>query len=154
KTYAMTGWRVGYLVATRPVAEVVVRMQEATMSCVSSVSQAAALAALAGPQDCVGEMRSAYRRRRDLVVDALGAAGVSIPRPSGAFYAMVPVGGDSRAGAISLAEQGVAVAPGTAFGTVASDHVRVSLASADAALREGVARIVAWRQGARDRASA
>ena len=142
KTYAMTGWRVGYAVASRPVIDLMTKVLESNSSCVSTVSQHAALAALTGPQDCVQEMVGAYRRRRDLVCDILREPGLLGAVPDGAFYVMAdvaPSGMNSRDFALRLLrERRVGVAPGTAFGTVASDAVRISLASSDAHLREGV----------------
>ena len=103
KTYAMTGWRVGYMAAPREIAATLGHIQEPFISCVSGVSQAAALAALQGPQDCVREMREAYRTRRDLVVNLLADAGIAVVPPGGAFYQMLPLapGADSRLAAIS-----------------------------------------------------
>ena len=146
KTYAMTGWRVGYLVANPQLVETIVKLQEPTISSVSSVTQAAATAALTGPQDVVATMCSAYRQRRDLVLDLLRRAGMDPIVPKGAFYQMVPLtpGTDSRGAALELVERGVAVAPGTAFGSVAADQLRISLASNEESLRGGVARILDW----------
>ncbi|HEX8931247.1 MAG TPA: aminotransferase class I/II-fold pyridoxal phosphate-dependent enzyme [Actinomycetota bacterium] len=146
KTYAMTGWRVGYVAAPSWLAPTLWTVQEPLVSCVSAVSQAAALAALEGPQDCVGEMRDAYRRRRDLVVALLGRAGIEVPPPRGAFNLMLPFapGVDGRLAALDLVEHGVATAPGTAFGEVARSHTRLSLASSEEVLSEAVERLVAW----------
>jgi aspartate/methionine/tyrosine aminotransferase len=146
KTYAMTGWRVGYLAAHPAIATTLAHLQEPFISCVSEVSQAAALAALLGPQECVGEMCRAYRDRRDTVIHVLDQAGIGVVRPGGAFYLMLPLapGADSGGAAVSLVDHGVAVAPGTAFGRVAADHLRISLASSEATLREAVERITTW----------
>lgn len=148
KTYAMTGWRVGYVAAPAWLAPTLWKLQEPLISCVSQVCQAAAIAALEGPQDCVAEMREAYRRRRDLVVARLADAGIPVQEPHGAFYLMLPLapGADGRRAALDLVEHGVAVAPGTAFGDQAADHARVSLAAGEATLAEGVARLVAWHR--------
>jgi aspartate aminotransferase/aminotransferase len=112
---------------------------------VSTISQIAAEAALDGPQDCVPEMNAAYRRRRDLVVDILREADMLISEPAGAFYIVADVS-RSRLGSRDFAlrllrERGVAVAPGSAFGEVAKGAVRISLASSDQDLREGVGRL-------------
>lgn len=146
KTYSMTGWRVGYAACPRPLAQLLGTIQEPMLSCISAVSQYAALAALQGPQDGVAQKLEIYRSRRDLVSAMLGDGGFEPVRPAGAFYQMVPLarGSDSRLAALDLVERGVATAPGTAFGTVASDHLRVSLAASEAALREGIARLVDW----------
>jgi aspartate/methionine/tyrosine aminotransferase len=146
KTYAMTGWRIGYVAAPPWLAPSLWKLQEPLISCVSEVSQAAAVAALEGPQDCVAEMRDAYRRRRDLVVGMLTDAGIEVTPPHGAFYLMLPFapGVDGRLAALDLVEHGVSVAPGSAFGEAARGHARISLASGERVLAEAVGRIVDW----------
>jgi aspartate aminotransferase len=148
KNYAMTGWRVGYVAVPKPLAVLLTTIQEPLVSCISAVSQYAALAALDGPQDCVAEMRAAYQARRDLMVSLLTEAGFDVVRPSGAFYQMLPFapGVDSRAAALDLVDNGVAVAPGTAFGSVAADHARLSLASSEQTISGAVERIAAWAE--------
>jgi aspartate/methionine/tyrosine aminotransferase len=144
KTYAMTGWRLGYAVAPRELAMLLARAQEPVVSCPSTVAQKAAEAALAGPQDAVGEMRDAYRRRRDLALAALDAHGVSYVRPRGAFYVLADVGGPGDAFARRLLEEdGVAVVPGGAFGAGGEGMVRVSLTAADEVVAAGVERLAA-----------
>lgn len=146
KTYAMTGWRVGYIAAPSWLAPTLVKLQEPLLSCLPAPCQAAALAALRGPQDIVTTMRETYRHRRDVVVELLDAASWPVRSPDGAFYLLVPLatGADGRAAAFDLVDHGVAVAPGTAFGDVARDHLRVSLASSEEDLRRGIERLVAW----------
>ena len=146
KTYSMTGWRVGYAACPRPLAELLGTLQEPMLSCISGVSQYAALAALAGPQDGVARKREIYRQRRDLVGGLLRDGGFAAVRPAGAFYQMVPLapGTDSRRAALDLVENGVATAPGSAFGEVAADQLRLSLAASEEALRDGIGRLVAW----------
>ena len=148
KTYSMTGWRVGYAACPRPLAELLGTLQEPMLSCISGVSQYAALAALQGPQDGVARKREVYRARRDLVGDLLRDGGFDAVRPAGAFYQMVPLapGTDSRQAALDLVEHGVATAPGSAFGEVAADQLRLSLAASEEALRGGIERLVAWAQ--------
>jgi aspartate/methionine/tyrosine aminotransferase len=142
KSYAMTGWRVGYAVAPASVAPLLARAQEPLVASASTVSQKAAEAALTGPQDVVGEMRDTYRRRRDRAVALLDSAGVGYVRPAGAFYLMVDVGGPGDAFAERLLrERRVAVVPGGAFGAEAADMVRVSLAAADEAVETGLERL-------------
>lgn len=155
KTYAMTGWRVGYLVAPTWLAPTVAKLQEPLLSCVADPMVAGALAALEGPQDAVAEMRAAYRSRRDLMVDLLARGGITTTPPRGAFYLMLPLapGADGRRAALDLVEHGVSAAPGSAFGDVARDHLRLSLASEEHQLREGVARLLPWYErtdGGRD----
>jgi aspartate aminotransferase/aminotransferase len=146
KTYAMTGWRIGYLAATPELAALVAKTEEAIVACPAGVSQAAAEAALTGPQDCVVAMRDAYRRRRDAAVGALRDAGLLINVPRGAFYVLADVSAatsDTVAFARSLVvEHGVAVAPGATFGP-GSATVRISLASPEAVIDEGITRLAA-----------
>jgi len=145
KTYAMTGWRMGYVAGSTALLDTVTKVLESNSSCVSTITQVAGEAALEGPQDCVTEMNAAYRRRRDAVVQILRDAELFITKPKGAFYCMAditPSGLGSRDFAFKLLrERGVAVAPGSAFGEVAKDAVRISLASSDADLKEGVGRL-------------
>ena len=148
KTYAMTGMRVGYLVAPDRVAPTTAKMQEPLIACVNAPAQHAALAALRGPQDFVETMRCAYQARRDAAAAQLDAAGVRYLLPHGAFYLWVDVrdrtGGDVHTWALRLLrEHGVAVAPGTTFGPRGEGWVRVSLATAQEDLLEGLRRLVA-----------
>lgn len=145
KTYAMTGWRLGYAVAARPLAAQIAKLQEPFVSCASAVSQKAGEAALSGPQDCVREMVDEYRRHRDQAAGILTTAGVPFFKPQGAFYTMVDIsasGLDSYAFARRLLQEAhVAVAPGATFGPSAASHVRISLASPAGAVAEGVGRL-------------
>ncbi|MGH7762904.1 MAG: pyridoxal phosphate-dependent aminotransferase [Candidatus Dormibacteraceae bacterium] len=146
KTYSMTGWRIGYVTGSAELIDTATKVLESNSSCVSTISQVAAEAALVGPQDCVGEMVAAYRQRRDIVVEILKEAELFIAEPAGAFYCMAdvsPSGLQAREFASSLLrEKGVSVAPGTAFGEVARGAVRISLASSEDDLKEGVTRLV------------
>jgi aspartate aminotransferase/aminotransferase len=155
KTYAMTGWRIGYLAAAAPVAALVAKIQEPVASCATAVAQKAAEAAIGGPQACVAMMREAYRERRDLAVAALRPAGVLASEPHGAFYILADV---SRASLDTylvarrlVAEHGVAVAPGETFGPAGAGLVRISLASEPAVLVEGLRRLTTavdqWAEG-------
>ena len=146
KTYAMTGWRVGYAAAPTWLAPTLVKLQEPMLSCISSMSQAGALAALAGPQEAIADMRQGYAARAALAAELLEDGGISTNVPRGAFYLMVPLAGgaDSRRAAFDLVDHGVSVAPGTAFGRVAADHVRLSLATDEPVLAEGIRRLLAW----------
>lgn len=147
KTYAMTGWRVGYVVAPPEVAAAVARAQEGMVTSVSSVSQKAAEAALTGPQDVVERMRSAYRARLDAAMAVLDRAGAHYTTPHGAFYLLVDISaaGTTSSGFSSslLDDHGVAVVPGSAFGANGEGAVRLSASVADAVLAEGVERLVA-----------
>ena len=145
KTYAMTGWRLGYVAAPPAVAEVLTKVQEPLVSCLNTPTQYAALAALESPPAVLGEMVAAYRRRRDAVTGHLQELGMAAFRPAGAFYTWVDVsaaGLGAREFALRLlAEESVALAPGTAFGPGGEGYVRLSLAASDADLVEGVTRL-------------
>ncbi len=146
KTYAMTGLRVGYLITTEEVARQSAKLQEPMLACVNAPAQAAALAALRGPQDEVAMMRAAYRERRDLALAQLDAQGMGYLTPEGAFYLWVDVrdrsSGDVATWAMDLLRQHhVAVAPGTTFGPRGEGWVRLSLATATEDLVEGIRRM-------------
>ena len=158
KTYAMTGWRVGWMAAPAPVAKAVSTLQGHLSSNVSNVSQRAALAAVSGPLDAVAMMRAAFDVRRKAIVAALNAVdGIICPTPTGAFYAFAnvqallgrPVGPDGTVCATSadfaaalLDQAHVAAVPGEAFG--APGYLRFSYALADDQLAEGMRRLAAW----------
>jgi aspartate/methionine/tyrosine aminotransferase len=145
KTYAMTGWRLGYVAASAAVTPWLVRLAEQVWQSVAEPTQWAGLAALTGDQAAVDAMRDAYRRRRDLALATAREAGLTTYRPRGAFYLMVDVsasGLDDRAFALDLLEnERVAVVPGTAFGAEGRGLVRLSLAASEAEIAEGIRRI-------------
>jgi aspartate aminotransferase len=145
KTYAMTGFRVGYVSSEPVLSKVINKILEGNTACVTSFAQKGAEAALQGPQEIVGEMVGAYRKRRDIVMGLFDNLGIRYVRPEGAFYILADIsssGLDSRSFALQLLDTAkVAVSPGTAFGNVSKDFVRISLASSEKDLREGVARL-------------
>ena len=146
KVYAMTGWRVGYLVAPPDLAKLLTGMQEPIVSCVNTPAQMAALAAVTGPQDVVRKMRESYRERRDELLEILERGNLSSSQPSGAFYVWTDVSAanvPSMEFARSLIErEHVAVAPGSAFGELGEGYVRLSLASSREDLLDGASRLV------------
>lgn len=146
KTYAMTGWRVGYVVANDKISDSITKILESNSSCLPTICQKAAEAALDGPREPLQQMVKAYRERRDLCVGLLEEAGLLISRPKGAFYIMADIsrsGMDSREFAFDLVKsKKVAVAPGTAFGESARKAVRISLASSPEDLSQGIARMI------------
>ena len=134
KTYAMTGWRLGYGVMPRVLAEQVTKLQVNSNSCTAAATQHAGLAALSGPQDAVDRMLEEFRGRRDLIVSGLGdLPGVECISPEGAFYAFPDISGTGRsAGELAdllLNEAGVACLSGTAFGRHGEGHLRLSYAN-------------------------
>ena len=154
KAYAMTGWRIGYAAGPLPLIKAMAVIQSQSTSCPSSVSQAAALAALDGPQDFLAERRDSFRRRRDLVVAALNAIdGIACRVPEGAFYTFADcsgllgratpagkaIGSDDDVADYLLEEAEVAVVPGSAFGL--SPFFRISYATGEAELAEAMRRI-------------
>lgn len=146
KTYAMTGWRLGWGVMPRPLAEQVTRLIINSVSCTSAFSQHAAVAALTGPQDDVERMRAEFRRRRDAMVAGLNAIpGVTCKSPAGAFYVFPNVksfGLKSKEMADYLLEEaGVAVLGGTAFGAYGEGYLRLSYATSMANIEEALARM-------------
>jgi aspartate/methionine/tyrosine aminotransferase len=145
KTYAMTGWRLGYAVGERNFIRELSLHQEPLVSSASTISQHAAMAALAGPQDCVVEMVSAYRDRSAYVVAALEAAGTPAVEPGGSFFVMADIrstGLDSWDFATRLLKDyGVGVVPGAAFGAEGEGFVRITLAASLEALTEGLDRM-------------
>jgi len=149
KTYAMTGWRMGFALVPQPIVAAMTKLQSHSTSNPTSISQKAAVEALRGPQDSVGIMLAEYRKRRDFVVRRLHEIpGVQCAEPRGAFYAYPNLGVALGKGGIHntlqlcerlLAEAHVAVVPGEAFGT--SQHVRISYATSTQELERGLDRI-------------
>lgn len=146
KSYAMTGWRLGYGVFPPPLVQPIINMFINGHTCVPLFVQDAGLAALEGPQDCVETMRQEYKARRNLVIERLNAiSGISCALPAGAFYAMPSISGlsvtNSRDFANMLLEAGVAVLPGTDFGSYGQAYLRISYATAREQLIEALDRI-------------
>ena len=153
KTYAMTGWRVGWLIGPADVVKAATNLQSHATSNVANVSQRAAVAALTGDLSAVAEMRAAFDRRRQTMVRMLDAIpGVTCPEPEGAFYCYPSVKGvlgktlrgrvpstSAELAELVLEEAGVAVVPGEAFGT--PGYFRLSYALGDADLEKGVGRL-------------
>jgi len=146
KTYAMTGWRLGYAIVPEWLAFAFGRLLINSVSNVSNFSQYGAVEALRGPQDEVDAMVREFRARRDLVVDGLNAIpGINCLRPSGAFYVFPEVSGTGLTGADLahrlLYEAGVSTLAGTAFGGVGTNHIRLSYATSQANIRKALERI-------------
>jgi aspartate aminotransferase len=149
KTYAMTGWRIGFGLVPPSIVQAMTKLQSHSTSNPCSISQKAAVEALRGPQESVGIMLAEYRRRRDFVVARLrGIPGVLCNLPQGAFYVYpnvsVAIGKNGIANTLEfserlLAEAHVAVVPGEAFGT--DRHIRISYATSMGELERGVDRL-------------
>lgn len=154
KTYAMTGWRIGFGLGPAPIMSAVNKLQSHSTSNPTSIAQKAAVEALRGPQDSVDTMLAEYRRRRDFVVERLRAIpGVKLTMPKGAFYAYPNISCAFRDGMNNpmafaerlLQEAHVAVVPGEAFGT--NEHVRISYATSMEELTRGLDRIEQFIRG-------
>jgi len=145
KTYAMTGWRVGYAVAAESVAKEIAKLQEVYVSCACSVSQRAAEAAISGEQNCVDEMRLAYYHNLCAARQILDRHGIKYQVPKGAFYVWIYAGCNDSAEFAKrlLIEEKVAVAPGSTFGTSGREYIRISLASSLGSITEGLERVAA-----------
>jgi aspartate aminotransferase len=153
KTYAMTGWRLGWMVGPADAIKAAANLQSHLSSNVSNISQRAALAALTGPQECVTEMKEAFDRRRKLIVEELRKIpGMDVPMPEGAFYVYVDVSGllnqewdgvtptnSLELADLILEKTEVAAVPGEAFGP--SGYLRFSYALGDKPLLEGIQRL-------------
>jgi aspartate aminotransferase len=149
KTYSMTGWRIGYILAHPEIINATIKLQSHSTSNPTSISQKAALEALSGPQESVGIMLAEYAKRRKFVLERLRAIpGVKCAEPGGAFYAYPNISAafgrsgikDSVDFSSKLLEKAhVAVTPGEAFGT--NDHVRISYATSTEQLDKGLGRL-------------
>ncbi len=148
KTYAMTGWRVGYAVAPKGVIDEMEKLMEHMVSGVTAMAQRAALAAITGPQTCVEEMLKAYDRRRRIVYEGLNAIeGISCLMPESTFYAFLNI---KKLGVSSwdlakflVKEHKVALVPGSIFGPNGEGYLRLSFAASSEQLTEGLNRIKA-----------
>ncbi len=153
KSYAMTGWRIGYAAGPSNVMEAIANLQSHATSNPSSISQRAALEALSGSQSCVEEMRLEFEKRRDYMVERIGRMRrISCVKPEGAFYLFCDVSGLKAAPAEIanrlLDKAGVAVVPGEAFGAPRS--IRMSFAASVENIKKGLDRIECWINKHRD----
>jgi alanine-synthesizing transaminase len=147
KTYSMAGWRIGFAVGNRDLIGALGRVKSYLDYGAFTPIQAAAVAALNGPQDIIDANRKLYKGRRDVLVDCFGRAGWDIPPPAASMFAWAPIPEDFRAmGAMEfskrlLAEAGVAVAPGVGFGEHGDDHVRIALVENEHRIRQAARNI-------------
>jgi aspartate aminotransferase len=152
KTYSMTGWRLGYALAPAPIVSAMTKLQSQSTSSSAHMIQKAAVAALAGPQQCVADMKAEYIRLRDQTLDLLGRIpGVACVKPQGAFYVYPNVSAyfgknGIRSGADVakrlLHEAHVVTVPGEAFGT--REHIRLSYATSSQEIQRGIERMQDW----------
>jgi aminotransferase len=145
KCYAMTGWRVGYLAGPADFVRSIIEVKHTLTICTPAVSQAAALAALTGPQECIAMMRDVYAERRAFLMGALDTMGLPYVRPDGAFYVYVDItstGKRSPEFCLNLLQDtGVMMFPGTMFGNDGERHVRMSLLAPLDQIQEAVRRM-------------
>ena len=146
KTYAMTGWRIGYVGASEPIASAMIKINAAANSCVSTINQFAGLEALNGSQDSVSRMISSFKDRRDVLVKGLNEfKGFKCPMPKGAFYAFPNIKGTGYTSedlAMKIVDEAhVAVVPGTAFGKEGEGYLRLAYANSLENIREALTRM-------------
>ena len=149
KSYNMTGWRVGMMVGNAGIIDALRRVKSNLDSGIPQAIQQAAIEALTGPQDCVTEHNTIYKRRRDRVLQTLNQIGLKARPPSASLYiwARVPAGYTSLEFATSLLEDaGVVVTPGIGYGKYGEGYIRLSLTVPDQRLEEALARLRAWHK--------
>ena len=145
KSYAMAGWRIGYVAAEKKLIDQMSKLHYYTVLCASTIAQKAALAALTGPQDCVREMVQEYDRRRSILLRGLGEIDeISYVRPKGAFYAFPNISklsrDDEQMAEKLLRDYSVATVPGSGFGVAGIGHLRLSYSIPTQEVEEGVTR--------------
>ena len=146
KAYAMTGWRLGYVAAKGPLAKEILKVQQHSVTCASSFTQYAGIAALTGPQYAVFQMVEEYRRRRDLITEGLNSLpGISCHQPEGTFYAFPDISATGMSSIefadMLLSKARVAVTPGIAFGDSGEGHVRISFANSTQLIEKAIKRM-------------
>jgi aspartate aminotransferase len=140
KSYAMTGFRIGYVTANQEIIEELLKIHQYTTACASSMVQKAALAALEGPQNSINEMVKEFKRRRNLVVKRLNDMGIACKKPHGAFYVFPQVNDPDELIQNGL-KKGVVMVHGRAFGTHGNNHVRISYATSYSKLVDAMDRL-------------
>lgn len=145
KSHAMTGWRMGYVLADQPIADQLIKIHQYGVSCISSITQYAAIEALTAGKNDAESMRQAYSKRLEYVIERLEDMGIDVVRPSGAFYVFPSIkkfGLPSETFALRLLEQEhLAAVPGSAFSSYGEGYLRLSYAYSMDVLREGLDRL-------------
>lgn len=148
KSYSMTGWRIGYLVASREVSRQIFKVHDSLITCPTAVSQYAAVAAIGGRQDDVVHFKKEFQKRRDMVIKKLKETDrLLLQIPEGGYFAFVKVNAqvdDYELCVRLIKEAGVAVVPGSAFGTGGEGHIRISFGCEDKQLAKGLNRLVTF----------
>ena len=138
KTYAMTGWRLGFIAGPPEYMEQCLKVHQYCQTCATSISQYAGVAAYTGDQTCVKMMKDEYRARRDILVSGLYDMGVRFPKPQGAFYTFVPLGREKTQ---EVLDAGVIIVPGDAFGPSGAEYARFSYATSRENINAAVERM-------------
>ncbi len=148
KSFNMTGWRIGMAVGNPTLINALFRIKSNVDSGITQAVQRMAITALEGPQDCIDEHNAIYQRRRDLLVDALRAAGMRVEVPKASLYvwARIPDGWTAAEFAARMIDDiGVVVSPGTIYGEQGEGFIRLSITTADERVEEGARRLRDWR---------
>jgi alanine-synthesizing transaminase len=142
KTFSMPGWRVGFATGNRELIQALRRIKSYLDYGAFTPIQVAAAAALNGPQDCIQEVRQVYKKRRDVLIEGLAAAGWEVPSPKATMFAWAPIPpafahlGSLEFSKLLLTEAKVAVSPGLGFGEYGDDHVRIALVENEQRIRQ------------------
>ncbi|MBI2074895.1 MAG: acetolactate synthase small subunit [Candidatus Levybacteria bacterium] len=148
KSYAMTGWRIGYIVATKKLIDQIFKVHDSIITCPTAVSQYAALAAITGKQDIVSYYKQSFEKRRKIVVDELAKTNMlSYTMPQGAYYCFPKLKksvNDVELAIRMIKEAKVGVVPGSPFGLGGENHIRISFGCEEEVLREGLRRLVTY----------
>jgi len=155
KSFAMTGWRMGWAIAPPTVFNAIDRLQSHSLTHITSFAQYGAVAALEGPQDSIATMKAEFQARRDLIVAGLRALpGVTCPEPKGAFYVFPRFEkrrwgdlGDEQLALTLLEQANIAVTAGSSFGSRGQGHLRFSYATSRERIRFGLERLATWQSG-------
>ncbi|MDO9523884.1 MAG: pyridoxal phosphate-dependent aminotransferase [Methanocorpusculum sp.] len=138
KTYAMTGWRIGFMAASREIIDQAVKIQQYSLACPTSIAQYAALEAYTGDQSSIGVMKKEYEARRNLLISGLREMGISVDMPEGAFYAFPKLELDT---VMKIVAAGVIITPGGAFGSKGVGYARMSYATSQENIKIALDRI-------------
>jgi alanine-synthesizing transaminase len=147
KTYSMPGWRIGFAVGNERLIAALARVKSYLDYGAFTPIQVAATAALNGPDDCIEEMRSVYKKRRDAMVDSFGRAGWNVPSPAASMFAWAPIPepfqplGSVEFSTLLVEKAGVAVSPGAGFGEYGEGHVRIALVENEQRIRQAARNI-------------
>lgn len=138
KTYAMTGWRIGFLAGSPELIEQAIKIQQYTLACPTSIAQYAALEAYTGSQKSIETMKNEYEQRRNLLINGLHTYGIDVSQPEGAFYAFPKLDAET---VTKIIASDVIITPGIAFGTCGEGYARMSYATSQKNIKEALKRI-------------